>query len=154
MADLNSISITGRLGQDAEGRYTTEGTFVLSFSVGNGTYKKGAGDYNSITTWYRVTMFGARAESLHKLGALVKGARVGVTGIHSMRPWTDNEGSERLSCDIAANEITLMDGKGDNSANNGNHTPTERTQPASRPATRQPTRNVAQPVDDDSSLPF
>ncbi len=153
MADLNNISITGRLGQDSEGRFTTEGTFVLSFSVGNGTYKKGASDYNTLTTWYRVTMFGARAESLHKLGALVKGTRVGVTGVHSMRSWTDNEGGERLSCDISANEITLMDGKGDNSANNGHEKPAERQQAQSRPATRPAARNVAQPVADED-LPF
>jgi len=156
MADVNNITVTGRLGQDAEMRYTAEGTAILSFSIGNGTYLKGAGDYNTLTTWYRVTLFGNRAESLNRIGALVKGARVGVTGVHSMRPWTDKEGNERLSCDINANDVTLMDGKGDNSAaNNGHEKPAERPQAAKAPATpRQPARNVPSKIESDEDLPF
>ena len=155
MADMNSITLTGRLGQDAELRYTAEGTAILSFSLGNGTYKKGAGDYNTLTTWYKVNMFGGRAESVYNLGALVKGARVGVIGVHSMRPWTDNDGNERLSCEVAANEITLLDGRNgstDNSAGKPAQKPVERSQAASRP-TPAPTRNKPAPVTDED-LPF
>lgn len=151
MADQNVIAITGRLGQDAELRYTSDGQAILSLSVGNGVYKKGAGEYNTLTTWYRCTQFGARAEALHNLGALVKGARVGITGQHSMRPYTDKEGNERLNCEINNCEITLLDGK---SANNNN--PSAPQAPA-KAAQRQPPvarKNAPRSIDEDEDLPF
>ena len=154
MADQNVIAITGRLGQDAEMRFTPDGTAILSFSVGNGIYKKGAGDYNTLTTWYRCSLIGKRAESLNSMGALVKGSRVGVTGQHSIRTYTDKEGNERQSNEINVSELTLLDSKGDNSASNGTERPAERPQAARQSATRAPARNVPQAVDDDSTLPF
>lgn len=154
MADQNIIAITGRLGQDAELRYTEGGMAILSLSVGNGVYKKGAGDYNTLTTWYRCSMIGARAESLYNMGALTKGARVGVTGQHSLRPY-EKDGIEKFSNEINNCEITLLDGKRDAS---------EASAPAqsTRPTTQQRTshtmpvaRNVPQPIDEDlDGLPF
>jgi single-strand DNA-binding protein len=150
MADQNVIAITGRLGQDSEMRFTPDGTAILSFSVGNGIYKKGAGDYNTLTTWYRCSLIGKRAESLNSMGALVKGARVGITGQHSIRTYNDKDGNERQSNEINVSELTLMDGKGDTQ-------PAERPQAQSRPntqPTRQPARNVPSAIERDEDLPF
>lgn len=148
MADQNVIAITGRLGQDAELRYTPDGQAILSLSVGNGVYKKGAGQYNTLTTWYRCTQFGQRAESIYNLGALVKGARVGITGQHSMRPYTDKDGNERLNCEINNCEITLLDGKSDSERQAA---PQAAAKAAQHPVAR---KNAPQTIDDDADLPF
>lgn len=150
MADQNIIAITGRLGQDAELRYTEGGMAILSLSVGNGVYKKGAGDYNTLTTWYRCSMIGARAESLYNMGALTKGARVGVTGQHSLRPY-EKDGIEKFSNEINnCNEITLLDGKRDNS---DAPAPTQPARPPAQARTLRTTGIVRQPINDED-LPF
>jgi single-strand DNA-binding protein len=151
MADLNNISLTGRLGQDAELRFTNDGLEILTISVGNGIYKKGAGDYNTQTTWYRCSIIGKRAKSLYDLNALVKGAMVGITGQHSIRTYNDKDGNERYSNEINNCEVTLMGGK----PADANERPAAPQQAAKPTQTRQPARNVAQTVDDGSdTLPF
>lgn len=147
MADLNNISITGRIGQDPEMRFMPDGMAILSFSVGNGIYKKGAGDYNTLTTWYRCSVIGKRAESLNNY--LAKGSRVAVAGQHSMRPWTDKEGNERISCEINNCEVTLLDSKGSNDTDSPAAAPEKSTQRATgqskpQPAARSNDRNVPQ----------
>lgn len=150
MADQNVIAITGRIGQDPTLRQAGD-TQVLSFNVANGIYKKGEGDYNTRTTWYTVTVFGARAATLE--GLLHKGSRVGVTGVHSLRPYTDKDGNERQSNEINASEVTLMDKRED--TDDQPQRTTARTQPASAPKARPAQRNTPQPVDDfDDSIPF
>ena len=149
MADQNIIAITGRLGQDAELRYTEGGMAILSLSVGNGIYKKGAGDYNTLTTWYRCSMIGARAESLFNMGALTKGARVGVTGQHSLRPY-EKDGIEKFSNEINNCEITLLDGKRDASEASA---PAQPARPPAQARTLRATGIVRQPINDED-LPF
>jgi single-strand DNA-binding protein len=151
MADLNNISITGRIGQEPTMRFLQDGTAILSFSVANGIYKKGAGEYNSLTTWYNCSVMGKRAESLNNF--LSKGSRIAVAGQHSMRPWTDKEGNERLSCEINNCEVTLLDSKASNDTDSAASTP----QNGARQATGQNSkpqpaaRNVPQ---QDEDLPF
>jgi single-strand DNA-binding protein len=152
MADQNVIAITGRIGQDPELRYTADGSAVLSFSVANGVYKKGAGDYNQLTTWYRCTVFGARAETINNL--IRKGSRVGVTGQHSMRSWTDKEGNERLSCEINYCEVTLLDSKGSNDTDSAATAPQQPAQRATAATSKPAARNVPQQATPDEDLPF
>lgn len=100
---MNSITITGNLGKDAELRNLNDGTAVLSFSVADNQGK----DKPSI--WWNCTIFGRRAESLQQY--LTKGQQVTVIGSVSEREWTDKEGNKRKSMDIRVNDIALQGGK-------------------------------------------
>lgn len=100
---MNSITITGNLGKDAELRSLNDGTAVLSFSVADNQGK----DKPSI--WWNCSLFGRRAESLAQY--LTKGQQVTVVCTVSEREWTDKEGNKRKSMDVRVNDIALQGGK-------------------------------------------
>ena len=105
MSDLNVYSFTGRLGNPAELKYTQGGKPIWTASVGVGF---GYGD-NKGTNWIRVSVFGARAESLGKLD-LQKGAAIGVTGELRLRKY-ESQGKEGWAHEVVAQDITLLGGK-------------------------------------------
>lgn len=68
---MQTISIAGNIGKDAETRQTNKGA-VTSFSVGVSAGRDAA------TTWYRCSLWGTRGEKL--AGYLTKGGKVSVVG--------------------------------------------------------------------------
>ena len=97
---MQSITIAGKLGKDAELKTTQGGDQVLSFSVAvdqrNGREKS--------TNWYRVSLWGKRGESLAPY--LLKGASVTVIGEFSL---SEYDGKQQLN--VRANEIALQGGR-------------------------------------------
>lgn len=106
MSDLNNYSLTGRLGNAAELKYTPSGTAIWNAIVGVGY---GYGD-NKGTNWIRVQVFGKRAESLGKLD-LAKGAAVGVTGELRVRSYDTKDGGKGTSVEVVAQDVVLLGGK-------------------------------------------
>jgi len=100
---MNSLTIAGNLGKDAELRNLNDGTPVLSFSVADSQGR----DKPSI--WWTCALFGKRAESLQQY--LTRGQQVTVVGTVSEREWTDKEGNKRKSMDVRVNDIALQGGK-------------------------------------------
>lgn len=109
MSDLNSYSFTGRLGNDAELKYTQGGKPIWTASVGVGY---GYGD-NKGTNWIRVNAFDKRAEGLGKLD-LKKGAAVGITGELRVRQYETANG-KGASVEVVAQDVALLGGKSDGS---------------------------------------
>src|SRR3546814_9360955 len=70
--DMQTITVTGGVGRDAELRSTQRGDQVCSFNVG---VNQGYGDKKS-TNWYRVSLWGKRGESLQPY--LLKGVKVAI----------------------------------------------------------------------------
>lgn len=105
---MNSLTICGNLGKDAELRFLANGDPVLSFSVADSQGK----DKPSI--WWNASLFGKRAESLKDY--LTKGQTVTVIGSVSEREWTDKEGQKRKSMDVRVSDIALQGGKRDESS--------------------------------------
>jgi single-strand DNA-binding protein len=131
---MNSITVAGQLGRDAEVRFLSNGDPVASFSVADSQGK------DKPTIWWNCSLFGKRAESLAQY--LTKGQSVTVTGSVTEREWTDKEGMKRKSMDVRVNDIALQGGRKDDAG----HAPA-----AQRPAQRQA------PKDDgfgDSDIPF
>ncbi|MGN2244896.1 single-stranded DNA-binding protein [Frateuria sp. GZRR33] len=108
MSDLNTYTFTGRLGADAETRYTGSGTAVWSARVAVGY---GYGD-NKGTNWITAQVFGKRAESLAKL-ELTKGTQVAVTGELRVREYDRKDGGKGTSVEVNASDVHLIVGKGD-----------------------------------------
>lgn len=106
MSDLNNYSFTGRLGNDAECKFTQGGTAVWNASVGVGY---GFGD-NKGTNWIRVSVFGKRAESLGGLN-LGKGVPVGITGELRVRVYDKNDGTKGTSVEVVATDVALLGSK-------------------------------------------
>lgn len=113
--DMNNVSFTGRLGAEPETRYTPNGTTVVNFSLAVDKRKR-RGEDDKKPNWFRVTAFGAQAETLANLanqGALRKGSRVGVIGELEIDEWTGNDGTPKTTVKIAANSVILLDGRND-----------------------------------------
>jgi len=115
---VNSISVSGNLGKDAELRAMQDGTSVCSFSVADSQGK------DKPTIWWNCAIFGKRADSLQQY--LTKGQQVTVVGSVSERSFTDKDGNQRKSMDVRVNDIALQGGKRDDA-----HQPSQA--PSARP---------------------
>jgi single-strand DNA-binding protein len=102
---MNSLTIAGQLGRDAEVRFLPNGDPVANFSVADSQGK----DKDAI--WWNCQLFGKRAESLGQY--LTKGQSVTITGSVSQRKYTDKNGVEKISTDVRVNDVALQGGKRD-----------------------------------------
>jgi single-strand DNA-binding protein len=97
---MQQITIAGRIGQDAKVATTQRGDTVANFSVAV-DYRDGD---SKLTHWWRVSLWGKRAEALGKY--LLKGTSVTVSGEFGL---TEYEGKPQLN--VRANEIALQGGR-------------------------------------------
>ena len=132
---MNSITIAGVTGKDAELRSLNDGTPILSFSVADSQGR------DKPTIWWNCSLFGKRAESMQQY--LTKGTKVTVCGSVTEREWKDKEGNPRKSMDVRVNEIALQSSRQDQQ-------PRETTN-ARRPA---PTQNPSGFEDMADDVPF
>jgi single-strand DNA-binding protein len=146
MSDLNSYSFTGRLGADAEGRYTPNGTAVWSARVAVGY---GYGD-NKGTNWLTVKVFGKRAEGLSKLD-LRKGARIGGSGELQTREYDRKDGGKGFATEVVSQEIHLLDGKPEGEGQRGGGPVPQRGEQPKRGTAR---NEEAPAIADDDDIPF
>lgn len=101
---MNNLTITGRLGQDAELRTTNGGKEVLNFSVANDT---GYGDKKK-TNWFRCAMWGQRATKLVQF--MTKGTQVAVCGEVNLDEYTNESGTTRSKMEVNVRDLTLLGG--------------------------------------------
>ncbi len=106
------IMLIGNLGRDPEMRYTPTGRAVTQFSVAVSNSKPdGQGGWvDEGTDWYRVSLFGERAERIAE--QLRKGNRVFVEGRFKTREFDGNDGQKRTSLDVTADNVISLDRKG------------------------------------------
>lgn len=119
---MNSITIAGALGKDAESRNMPNGDAVVSFSVADSQGR------DKPTTWWNCQMFGKRAASLEQY--LVKGQQVTVSGSVAEREWTDKDGQKRKSMDVRVNDVALQGSRKDS----GEAPAPRQAAPSQRPA--------------------
>lgn len=100
---MNSITIAGTLGRDAEVRYLNSGDPICNFSVADSAGR------GKPTIWWSCSLYGKRAEALSQY--LTKGQSVTVVGSISEREFTDKDGNHRKSMDVRVNEIALQGGR-------------------------------------------
>ncbi len=96
---MNGITaaLTGRIGADAELRYTSAGKPMATFNVAVDDTKRSDDDK---AEWLRVTVWDALAEEM--AGRLVKGAGVYLEGRLKMETWQDREGAQRSTLKLSA----------------------------------------------------
>lgn len=102
---MNSITVAGTLGRDAEVRYLNSGDAICSFSVADSAGR------DKPTIWWNCSLFGKRAEALSKY--LTKGQSVTVVGSITEREFTDKNGNHRKSMDVRVSEVALQGGRRD-----------------------------------------
>ncbi len=136
------ITIVGNLGRDPEMRYLPSGQAVTNMSVAtNRRYTGSDGQRVDETTWFRVSVWGAQAETVNQY--LQQGSKVLVEG--RLRPdsesggpriWTRNDGSPGANFEITAQNVLFLSSRSEDQAFQGS----------------EPT-GISEPVDEDD-IPF
>lgn len=131
----NKTTLIGRLGNDPEIRFTPNQTQVATMSVATTeSWKdKTTGERKERTEWHRVVIFGKLAEIVGD--HLKKGALVLFEGPIRTRKWQGQDGVERYSTEIHADEMKMLPS---GSAKNGS-APTSATSAGTPAATASPT---------------
>ena len=106
---LSKIQIIGNLGRDPELRYTPNGKPVTEFSVAvnQATKNQQTGEWVEATDWFRVSVWGDRAE--RSAEQLRKGSRVLVDGRFRSREYETKDGRKGLSLEITADNVVPLD---------------------------------------------
>jgi single-strand DNA-binding protein len=99
---FNKIIIVGYLGRDPEMRKTPQGTAYCELAVATNQKIK----TENITTWFRVTFWGAQAELAAKY--LAKGRLVYLEGTLRTREWNDREGKARFALEVRGHDLQLI----------------------------------------------
>lgn len=137
---LNRATLLGNLGADPEVRSTQSGTTVMSLSLATTTRVKNRdGEWQDVTDWHRVVVWGRRAEGLSRF--LRKGSRVYVEGALKTSSY-EKDGVKRYKTEVSAEQILLL-GQG---TGRDDH-----RQADTKRAANQPDR---EPSIDDDDIPF
>ncbi|MDT7116706.1 single-stranded DNA-binding protein [Citrobacter braakii] len=140
MMAINVITVSGNVGKDAVLRVTPNGKNISSFSI---PAKTGFGE-NEKTSWLNCKMFGAMAEKLSV--AIVKGAKVTVSGEFVIEEWTKQDGTQMQTPTILVRDIDLPP-----RGTAGNDQPRQQQSRAQQPPANQ---NNEPPMNFDDEIPF
>lgn len=103
---INSVNISGNLGQDSELKDSASGAKVLRFSICVNDRIKNGDKWEDKPNWVDVAMFGARAEKL--VTFLKKGVKVAINGKLDERKWEAKDGTNRRALTVVANDIDIL----------------------------------------------
>jgi single-strand DNA-binding protein len=120
---VNKVIILGNLGQDPKTQQLPSGGAVTNISVATSeSWKdKNTGEQVNRPEWHRIVFFNKLAEIAGQY--LKKGSKVYIEGSIRTRSY-DKDGEKRYATEIVANEMQMLDNKGDggNSASNSTQT--------------------------------
>jgi single-strand DNA-binding protein len=117
-ADLNRVTLVGRLTRDPELRHTQGGDAVCSMRLAVSSRARGDdGQWGDKSNYFDVVVFGRQAETASNY--LSKGRRVGIDGRLSWREWTSQDGGKRQSVEIVANDVFFLDSRSDGGGGGG-----------------------------------
>ena len=157
---VNKVIIIGNLGNDPEVKYMPSGEAVANITVATSeSWKdKTSGEQVEKTEWHRVVFFRRLAEIVGEY--LKKGSKVYVEGRLQTRKWQGQDGQDRYTTEIVANEMQMLDSKGGGASNfqppaaaagSSNRAPQQQQQ-SSAPAPQMTTATAGGDFDDD--IPF
>ena len=108
MASVNKVIIVGNLGKDPELRTFPNGDQVANVTIATTDRwrDKNTGENREITEWHRVMFTGRLAEIAGQY--LRKGSQVYVEGSLRTRKWTDQQGQERYTTEIRADQMQML----------------------------------------------
>ena len=105
---INKVILVGNCGQDPEVRYMPSGGEVTNVSIATSeSWKdKQTGEKRDRTEWHRVVFFNQLAKIAGDY--LRKGSQIYVEGSLRTRKWQDQNGQDRYTTEIVANEMQML----------------------------------------------
>ena len=115
---VNKVILVGNLGNDPEVKYTQGGMAITKVSLATTSVRKDKdGNQQEQTQWHRVTFFGKLGEIAGEY--LKKGSQVYVEGEIRYDKYTGQDGVEKYSTDIIANEMQMLGGRSEGGGGGG-----------------------------------
>lgn len=111
---FSKLTLIGNLGRDPELRYTPQGSAVCDFSIAvNDRKRDKSGEWQDVTTWFKITLWGKQAENASKY--LTKGKQVYIEGRLQVEEWTDRDGNNRFTLAVQGSDMQFLSdgGRGD-----------------------------------------
>lgn len=107
---VNKVILVGRLGNDPETRYLTNGDAVTNVTLATSeTWKDKSGEKQEKTEWHNLIFFRRLAEVAGEY--LKKGAQIYIEGKLQTRKWQDKERKDRYTTEIIVNEMQMLSSK-------------------------------------------
>ena len=100
MADINNVTLVGRLVRDAEARTTKSGKNIAAFTLAVSGIEKEYVDFIDCLAW------GKTADVVTKYTS--KGKRVGVVGKLHINKYETKDGEKRSRAEVIVNSIQLL----------------------------------------------
>jgi len=99
---INKVILVGNVGQDPEIRSTQDGREIANFSLATSeSWKdKATGEKREKTEWHRVVVFSQGLVNIIK-NYVKKGSKLYIEGSLQTRKWTDSQGVEKYTTEIA-----------------------------------------------------
>ncbi|MCC5859974.1 MAG: single-stranded DNA-binding protein [Ectothiorhodospiraceae bacterium] len=147
---VNKVILIGNLGKDPEVRYSPSGAAVANctLATSDNWRDKQTGEMQERTEWHRVVFFGRLAEIAGEY--LRKGSKVYVEGRLQTRKWQGQDGQDRYTTEVVANEMQMLDSRGEGGGMSGGG--------QGRPQQSRPAQQQAEPdamnQDFDDDIPF
>ena len=110
MADINHVTLVGRLTRDAELKYTNSGMAVSTIGVAINERRRRDEQWVDEAHFFDCVVWGKTAEALNQY--LVKGKQVGIEGRLRQSRW-EQDGRTRSRVEISVNNLQLLGGRND-----------------------------------------
>ena len=109
---VNKVILIGNLGADPETRYTASGNAVTNIRLAttDSWRDRQSGERQERTEWHRVVFFSRLAEIAAEY--LRKGSQCYIEGQIRTNKWQGQDGQDRYSTEIVANEMQMLGGRG------------------------------------------
>lgn len=109
---VNKVILVGNLGADPESKYTPSGTAVCNLRIATTKQWKDreSGEQQERTEWHRVVLFNRTAEVAGEY--LKKGTSVYIEGELRTNKWQDQQGNDRYTTEVVANDMQMLGGRG------------------------------------------
>ncbi len=110
---VNKVILIGNLGRDPEVKYTASGSAMVNVTVATSESwnDKQTNERVERTEWHRVVAYRRLAEIMGEY--LRKGSKVYIEGKLQTRKWQDQNGQDRWTTEIVANEMQMLGSRSD-----------------------------------------
>lgn len=106
---MNTVTVIGRAGQDADIKYFESGKIKTSFSLAVNRWDSKTKE--EVTDWYNIEVWDKQAEFAGEY--IKRGRQVAVDGRISVSKWNDASGDTRERYLVVANNVRLLGSKRD-----------------------------------------
>ncbi|MFD2436109.1 single-stranded DNA-binding protein [Modicisalibacter luteus] len=109
---VNKVILIGNLGQDPDIRFLPSGNPVANLRIAttDSWTDRQSGQRQERTEWHTVVLFNKLAEIAQQY--VKKGSRIYIEGRLQTRKWQGQDGQDRYSTEIVANDMQMLDTRG------------------------------------------